>query len=220
VEDGASDSRALTQAQRQRWELGGPPPVEHRFMGLDKRLILPTLAILAIQIVLAGVIPAINEAIKADEFPPGTVLSLRGGVEFTPAQGWIPAGVPHPASPELTIFRDGVRFTIASGDFKGTSQELLDELISEYDDELKVAGDPRVFALSQGIQGAGTNISAYDSSGVLLAFVTQAPGSFGSDRNQAIRVQVKGPSEVVLNDYVQDIADMIASIRVNTQEGQ
>jgi hypothetical protein len=193
------------------WEIGGPPPVEYRLFGLDKRLILPTLAILAVVIFWGGVVPAIDEAMDGDEFAPGTVLMLRGGVEFTPAAGWIPDGVPAPSNPAVTIFSDGVTFTISTGAFEGTPRELLDEIASSYS-EFDTEGEPRTLSLNQGIPGIGTNIYGVDFSGVLFAFVADTAED---GRDTGIRVVVEGPLDIVPDDRVQDVAEMLASIRVD-----
>jgi hypothetical protein len=186
-------------------------------MGLDRRLIVPTLAILVVQIILAGVIPVINDSVHSQEFAAGTVLALRGGVEFTPAPHWYADSVPHPSTPQVTIFHDGVRMTVATGNWKGTPQQLLDQVVSDYSGDFKVKGDPETFDLAQGFPGAGTNITTVNHTGVLFAFVTdkaaEEPGAGG--RKVAVTVRVQAPVDTVQSNYTQDIADMIASIHVN-----
>ena len=202
-----------SKAASQPWELGGPPRVEDRLLGLNKHLILPTLAILAVAIFWSSVVPAIDEAITADEFEAGTVLELARGVEFSPAKGWLPDGVPVPNNPGFTVFRDGVTFTVSAGGFEGTPQELLDEVIAGYSD-YDVTGDVYTLTLSSGIPGVAQEIFGVDFSGAVFAFVDDTPEGEGIDsRDTGIKVVVEGPPEII-EDYTEDIGNMIASIRV------
>ena len=100
-----------------------------------------------------------QEVIEAEEFAPGTVLELSRGVTFAPADGWSSADVPKPGAPSLTIFRDAVTFTISVGEFEGSPQDLLDELVDEYEGDFKVKGDPQTFALGEALRGAGVSIT-------------------------------------------------------------
>ncbi len=195
-----------------RWTLDGPPPVEHRWLGLDRRLIWPTLGILLIQIILAGVLPAINESIEAEEFAPGTVVELSRGVTFVPADGWSSAEVPKPGAPTLTIFRDAVTFTISVGEFDGSPQDLLDELVDEYEGDFKVKGDPQTFALGEALRGAGVEITTEQNSGMVVGLISDVASPTG--RVLAVTVRVESPQGEDISGYVEEVAEMLASIRV------
>ncbi len=195
-----------------KWALDTPPPVEHRFLGLDKRLIRPTLGILLIQIILAGVLPAINDSIEAEEFASGTVLELNRGFTFVPADGWSSVEVPKPGAPTLTIFRDAVTFTISVGEFDGSPQDLLDELVEEYDGDFKVKGDPQVFALGEALRGAGVEITTEANSGMVVGLISEVESPTG--RVLAVTVRVESPQGEDISGYLEEVAAMLASIRV------
>lgn len=208
-----------------RWALEGPPPVEYRFLGLDRRLIWPTLGILLVQLFLAGVLPAINQSIDSEEFAPGTVLELskgNGDVTFVPADGWSPNEAPLPGKPSLTIFRDGVTFAISTGEFDGTPSQLMDELVNEYEGDFKVTGEPQSFTLADGLQGAGVTITTEENTGMVVGLVSDVTAgvanSEGGGRKLAVMVRVESPEGQDISGYLEDVAGMLASLRV-TQSG-
>src|SRR3954454_21754072 len=151
-----------------------PPPVEHRLLGMDRRKFLPVLEVLALVIFWGGVIPAINEAIAGDEIEAGTVFDLTLGVSFAPAAGWLVDGVPAPSSPKLSVYDDGVKFTISSGAFVGTPDELLDT-IRDLRDDFEVEGDQESLSTASGIPGSAVEIVGTNFNGGLFAFVAVDP---------------------------------------------
>lgn len=201
-----------------------PVPIEHRFLGLDKRLIPATLGVLALVILLAGIIPAIDEAITADEIEPGTVFTVGAipGAEmtFSPAPGWVVDGVPAPSSPTISVFDEGVTFTVSPGQFDGTPEELLDT-IDDLDDGIRFEGERETFTTANGIPGAVDRLVLVDSDGALFALVARDPGAASDDSGSSIgavqvgiRIVVDGPPQS-LDDHADAIGQMIASVDVD-----
>ena len=189
----------------------GDPTIENRFLGLDKRIIGPALGILAIVVFWAGFIPWLDDAIEGDAVEPGTVISLTGGVEFTPATGWQTDGPVFPGGNTLTVFNDGVFFTISPGGWNGTADELLDELIDGSDYFVK--GDRVPLTVPSGVEGVGVDISLEDETGILVALVSDEDFGDATDRVTGIRIDATAPFDYTTDDQ-EDVAEMIASIRV------
>src|SRR5262245_9135453 len=67
----------------------GHVPVEHRWLGLDRRTLAPGLGVLLLALLWAVVLPAVNEAVPDDrEVGAGTVLVASHGVTVVPPVGW------------------------------------------------------------------------------------------------------------------------------------
>jgi hypothetical protein len=218
----ADDSRSHVLAGGSRVTMtiaDDAPPVEHRFLGLDRRKIWATLGVLALVIFWGTVIPGINEAIDADEIEPGTVLSLKGltgaTMSFTPTPGWVVEGVPLPSEPTLSIFTDGITFAVSFGTFEGTPDELLDTVRALHDD-FNFEGEPQAFSTASGIPGSAVELVEIDEDGALFAMVATNPDAAANPAvagSVGIQVVVEGPP-AALDDHTEDIGEMIASFTV------
>ena len=62
-------------------------PVEHRILGIDRRTIAPSLAVLAFMVLMAVVVPSIDDSVDYDDpIVAGDVMDLVGGtLTFVPA---------------------------------------------------------------------------------------------------------------------------------------
>ena len=174
---------------------------------------------LALVIFWGTVVPAIDEAITADEITPGTVFTLGASgatVSFTPAPGWVVSGVPVPSQPKLQIYDEGVSFDISVGRFDGTPAELLDD-VRDLHDELGFEGDEETFTTASGIPGAAVEIVGVGQDGGLFAMVAENPapdgGPLGLGRPVGIEVIVEGPPQS-LQRHTDEIAQMISDLTV------
>jgi hypothetical protein len=192
-------------------------PVDRRFLGLDKRTILPAILILLLLIVYAGVLPAINDAVSFDrEAKTGDVIVIGDGqVTFVPAVGWgIETGLltsdptrSGVAPPEAVVVNGAVTFTVSQGPFKGTPNELLSVInkTSTLDENqsFHVTSGKAAFTTSQGEEGAIESFTGTGSEGVLAALVFESLG---------VKVTAVGPLGAVKNQ-IDDVGAMIKSIR-------
>jgi len=206
----------MTLAQSQVPPDYGEPTIEHRFLGLDKRIIGPTLGILALVVFWSGFIPWLNERTEAEPIEPGTVVALgpEGVVEFTPAAGWQSGGPVFPGQTSYTIFNDdGVFFTIAPGAFDGTADELVDELVD--DNDPFVQSDRVRFTLLDGLEVVGVDIQTENQEGFVAGVASDEPwpGLPSETRTVGIGVQSIGPLGYS-EQAEQDVAEMLVSIRV------
>ncbi|MDA0161878.1 hypothetical protein OM076_16510 [Solirubrobacter ginsenosidimutans] len=188
------------------WDLQQRVPVEHRVWGVFDRRYLPALlAVVGVALLWAVVMPAIDESISKDEIPAGTTVSLSRGVTFSPAQGWVYDEPPFPDAQSVKLFADGVSFTVQSGRFDGSSEQLLAQVTS-HDDDWTTRGDARAFQSGQGFPGSATEIHGGDFSGALFAIAHEGTG---------VTAIAEGPVGAVTR-HTRDVAEMIAGIRFDT----
>ncbi|ODH03348.1 hypothetical protein A4S05_20120 [Nostoc sp. KVJ20] len=185
-------------------------PVEYRLFGLDRRLIWPTVSVYLVVFLWSGVMPAINEAVHNKEVLAGTAYNV-GSVSFTPTQGWVLTKAPFPAGNSSTaeVFKDGVTFSVKSGVWKGTAEELLNQIVKDQN-EFVVEGKPVPITTLQKVAGVAKRINSPNYTGLLLAYV--------DGKGQGIEVIVKGPA-ATSTQLEQPIADMIKSITFKPKEG-
>ena len=204
-------------------ETAAPPdwvPVEHRFLGLDRRTIAPALAVLALAFIFATVIPAINAAIKPDNpVRPGDVLNLGNGLTLVPAQDWnivkglrVGDATNAPATgsaPPVELANGSVSLRVLVGPFAGTPNALLDQinrLNTELDgiDQFATTGDRVSVTTAQGATGVVENFTGSAVDGKIAAFVYDGTG---------VEILVVGlPEDMALHqDDIQTMVDSLAS---------
>ena len=204
-------------------ETAAPPdwvPVEHRFLGLDRRTIAPALAVLALAFIFATVIPAINAAIKPDNpVRPGDVLNLGKGLTLVPAQDWnivkglrVGDATNAPATgsaPPVELSNGSVSLRVLVGPFAGTPNALLDQinrLNTELDgiDQFATTGDRVSVTTAQGATGVVENFTGSAVDGKIAAFVYDGTG---------VEILVVGlPEDMALHqDDIQTMVDSLAS---------
>jgi hypothetical protein len=117
--------------------VGGRIPVEHRFLGLDRRTVPLAAVALAVWLLWVVVVPAIDAAVPwRDVTRPGDVLQVTPTVTMTPAVGWgVQSGlrttdrtVSGENSEDVVLVSGGVTFQVTSGPWTGTPAELLDQV--------------------------------------------------------------------------------------------
>lgn len=190
------------------WELQERVPVEHRVWGVFDRRYLPALlAVIGVALLWAVIMPAIDEAISKDEIPAGTTITLSQGVTFSPTQGWVYAGPPFPGAQSVKLFEDGVSFTVQSGRFAGSSEQLLTQ-VSTHENDWTTRGDARELQSGQGFPGVATEIHGGSFSGAIFAIAHDGTG---------VTAIAEGPVGA-LTRHTRDVAEMVASIRFKTAQ--
>lgn len=164
-----------------------PVPVEHRFLGLDRRTIPLALVVLGLILLFVVVIPAIDDAVGwEDETRAGDVLDLGGGVTIVPPTGWeLTTGIrvgDEPASGlsgdgRASISTGGVVVTVVRGDFDGTPDELLDQVNrlrersnADGNKAFKVTGPRATVTTASGLTGVSEAYTSASGEGRVLAF--------------------------------------------------
>lgn len=177
--------------------MDGHVPVEHRFLGLDRRTIPLTLIVLAVMLFFMVAMPAIDRSVGwDDETEPGDVIDLGSGVTFTPPVGWeLTDGIrvgDEPASGLgagdvfASVGNGGVVVLVRRGAFDGSADALLDQINrlrttseSEPNRAFKVTGPRRTVTTATGITGVEEAYTSASGEGRIVAFTLDA-GEGGS----------------------------------------
>ena len=175
-------------------------PADERRFGLDRRTLVPTLAVFALVLVMSVVLPLINAAVPYhDIVKAGDVMEVEGDVTFVPEAGWgITSGVRagHPPLsgeyPATATVEDGaMKFTVRSGSFHGDAGTLLNQIETTSDAlnrgrGVHVTGAPTTIVTNQGKQGAAVRVTGPHTAGLIAAFV------FG---DRGVEAVATGPSD-------------------------
>ena len=194
----------------------GRVPVEHRFLGLDRRTMPLAAVALAVWLLWVVVVPAIDDAVPwRDVTRPGDVLQVTPTVTMTPAVGWgVQSGLrttdrtkSGQNSEDVVLVAGGVTFQVTSGPWTGTPAELLDQVTL-------ITGTVVGTQSFRITQGATTVRTADGDVGVLESFATPrveglvAALVYGDD---GLQIQAVGTPEQ-LAARAGDVQRMISSI--------
>lgn len=197
-------------------------PVEHRFLGLDKRSFPFAFFVIGVFLLSTVVIPLVDKAIDWDDpVRAGDELALTATIGFTPTTGWeiesgfrAPAsGTPGQSGPATVTGGGGVTFAVVPDKFDGTPAALLKQIqkvTSATDDPtFRIDGDPATITTSSGEVGVLQTYSSVRGDGLIAAFVIGGTG---------IKVTAYG-SPAPMRAASSDIRAMITSIRSTGSEG-
>jgi hypothetical protein len=203
-------------------------PVERRLFGIDKRTILPALAVLAFGMVLGVVLPSVNESVDYDDpIVAGDVVDLVDGtLTFVPAEGWnrvdgslVGEGVPESVGSKTVLVAEDASLSITTGTFDGTPDELLDQ-INDLNEDLQdprglgVAGPRQPITSDSGLTGVAETFTGLDERGVTAAFVVDVDGT-----PVGVEVVVRGSVETI-SDRLDEIAAMLDTVGLNDRASQ
>jgi hypothetical protein len=201
-------------------------PVDQRWLGLDKRTLRPALFVLAIVILLAGVLPAIDNAISwTDETKAGDVITMGDGLTFVPPVGWDlqkgfrttdKPGLPPQISSGLAVLANkGVQIEVQSATFSGSAHDLIDQLnrnLRKSDGSgFKVSGDPASITTADGRTGVTEQYSNSVHDGQLVAYIIPADQLKDVGAQIGLTFKITGPSNG-LGLVRSDIDNMLASV--------
>ena len=195
-------------------------PVERRVFGIDKRTILPALAVLALGVVFGVVLPSINESTEYDDpIVAGDVIDLVGGkLTFVPAEGWnrvdgslVGEGAAESVGSKTVLAAEDASVSITTGTFDGTPDELLDQ-INDLNEDLQdprglgAAGPREPITSASGLTGVAETFTGLDERGVTAAFVVDVDGT-----PVGVEVVVRGSVDTIA-DRLEEIAAMLDTI--------
>ncbi|MGA9873005.1 MAG: hypothetical protein WBQ44_17925 [Rhodococcus sp. (in: high G+C Gram-positive bacteria)] len=192
-------------------------PADQRKFGLDRRTIVPGLAVLILAVVISFAPSLVDDGIDYDDpVRSGDVMALDKGVAFTPAVGWnitdgVREGEPlaggsYPSSAGLS--EAGVTFGLQVADFSGTPDELLDQIRDTQDaygiESPVVENETVAVTTSDGHRGVMASYDGPNIDGVIAAFVGDEVG---------VEVVVVSPTTHDKQSAL-DVAQMIESITI------
>lgn len=197
-------------------------PPDQRVLGIDKRSFAPALAVVALALVLAYLVPAVESTVEsANPVAAGDVVDLAGArLVFTPAVGWNldeglrydPTRQESPSSTS-TVSDGDVQVSVETGRFSGTPDELLDQINEENEDLRDERGlgssGGRTSVTVNGAEGVAETFTGLSEKGVVVALV------FDDVDGQSLGTQItiRGSSQSIA-DRQDEIAAMVDSIRL------
>lgn len=198
-------------------------PVDRRWLGLDRRTIVPALVVLALALLMGSVLPAINESVAYDDkVVAGDVIEVDGGVTFVPTVGWgITDGVRAGQRPQSGSYPDTATvvdgddsFSIRSAPFKGDANALLEQIRTtttalDGSQGFHFTSDPTDIVTARGDRGVVARFQGARSDGLIAAFV------FG---DRGVQVTAYGAPDATAGTAA-DVAAMITSIE-HASEGK
>ncbi|OMB97477.1 hypothetical protein A5733_09650 [Mycobacterium sp. NS-7484] len=188
-------------------------PVDRRWCGLDRVTLAPAVAVLALWVLMAVVIPVVNDSADyTEQVTAGDVIQLSDDVTFVPEPGWgITAGVrrgdaPATGYPDTATVVDGdTSMTVVAKEFDGDEDDLLTHMeAARTSDDADIGSGPRSTVITdQGRTGVTVELTDAVSRQVLGAFVIDGIG---------IRVLAIAPPDAT-NDDRDAVGRMIRSVR-------
>ncbi|HLY48401.1 MAG TPA: hypothetical protein VKR21_04330 [Solirubrobacteraceae bacterium] len=201
------------------------PAARHRFTGIDRATVKPSLLVLALAALMSGVLPLVNS--KTPYHAPihrGEVAELATGVTLTPAPGWdlaTGALVGHARSlvgdtASAEIVDGAITFDVQAAPFAGTPLALLrrvKQISSELDHARGAASASRQYRVRtrQGALGVGQDFAGVTREGSVVTFVLRPRGQTSAE---GIVIVVAGPRGSITRARDAIVA-MIRSIRTS-----
>lgn len=160
-------------------------PADRRWLGLDRRTILPALVVLTIAVIMHSVLPAIDSFVETTRtIPAGQTIALSGGVQLSAPAGWILSegllsgdsadGVyPHSAQ----VYTGPTSISLRSDSFTGTSAELLEQIQSvKGENAFGLRSEVTSITTASGINGVFRQFSDPVADGAIAAFTIDGVG--------------------------------------------
>lgn len=195
-------------------------PAEHRFAGLDQRTFPFAIIALAVWVLWAYVVPAVDDAIPwEDPIRPGDVLQLTRDATIVPPVGWdLQSGLRTTDQPRtgfvpgpIVLAHDGLLIQITSGPWTGNAAELLQQVTAittttAQGEGFNVTSGADTFTTRDGTPGVLETFSAPRTEGVIAAVVIEDDG---------VQIQAVGPPAQAAS-LARDVGRMLTSISRTT----
>lgn len=191
-------------------------PVEHRFLGLDRRTFPFAGAALAVWLLWAVVVPAVDDAVPwHDVVRAGDVLQLTDSVTMVPVAGWgLRSGLrttdrtrDGATSEPVVLTEEGVTLQVTPGPWAGSPTQLLVQSAritgaQAGPDRLDPVGGTTTVQTREGDVGVLEAFSTPVADGLIAAFVFDGQG---------LQIEAFGTPEHMA-EHAGEISAMIASI--------
>ncbi|WNV87173.1 hypothetical protein [Umezawaea sp. Da 62-37] len=195
-------------------------PVEHRFLGLDRRTFGVGFLVLGIALVLIYGLPALNAAIPwHNEIRAGDVLDLGDGATAVPPVGWqledgtltTGAGTT-PSTVHVELASGGAKVELRGTSYQGSAGGFLDQVgRSEGDDVPAVTGPRDTVTTAAGLVGVVESSTGPGGDGLDVAFKMATGPAEAVDAAPALLVRVRtAPGR--FEDFRDEVAALLRSI--------
>ncbi|GLY50680.1 hypothetical protein [Lentzea sp. NBRC 102530] len=157
-------------------------PVEHRFLGLDRRTFGPALSVLVIALVLLAGLPAVNALIPwHNEIRAGDVLDLGDGATAVPPVGWqledgtlAGTGAASATGLQVQLTTGGATISLRGTAFTGTADAFLDQVLRS-EGSAGVDGTRGTVTTASGLAGVALGSTSPQGDGLDVAFKMAGP---------------------------------------------
>lgn len=191
-------------------------PVERRWLGLDRRTVVPAVVVLAVALLLRSLVPLIDRAVPVDDvIRAGDRFNLDGGLTVTPPVGWeLTDGIlvgadtvePGAGSPTASVTSTGVTAQLQVAQFRGDANALLDQL-DRNDDRSGSIGGGRTSVTAVGAVGVVESYGSTSGSRLVAAY------TFPDGRGLAIEVRAAGDQYTAHASVIQEMLRSVAVTR-------
>ena len=160
-------------------DIRGWVPVEHRWLGLDRRQLKPAIFVLVVALLLIYGWPALNAITPWDNpIKAGDVLDLGDGATAVPPVGWqLEDGTLVSDNTGVSATRDNVKLAMGGATieltgaaFTGSAAQFLDQVILSEDPNANIADTPATFTTASGLVGVVRSASGSAGDELLAAF--------------------------------------------------
>lgn len=164
-------------------------PVEHRWLGLDRRTIAPALGVVLMSVVWTVVVSAIDGAVPEERrVEAGQVFGAGNGVTVAPPTGWhVEAGIPtsegspdEPARDGVEVSSGGTTVHVITAKWDGTLPDLLvrgNEILEDSEDGgWHVTGGRGSVTTTGGVTGIAEEWRSSERTGRVAAFLRDGVG--------------------------------------------
>lgn len=191
-------------------------PVEHRWLGLDRRSIPYALVAFAVLALWAWVMPWIDDQVAwKDSTGTGEAFQVTEDVTMTVPPGWgVIAGLRTTDDPrtgdqaatQTLLVKNGVAVSILQGPFDESPVRLLDQaerITGASNEGYHVSGETRDLTTATGLRGVSANFTTPEGAGVVTAFVVDGRG---------IEIQTSGqkPQVAAMQTEIDAMIDSLA----------
>jgi hypothetical protein len=192
-------------------------PVEHRWLGLDRRSIPYAAAALGVLALWAWVMPWVADQVAWDDpIVAGESIQVSDEVTMAAAPGWgVVSGLRttddtrsgETSEDQTVLVKDGVVLAVTQGPFDESPARLLEQLeliFTTTEDGFAVKGEPANRTTASGLRGVAQDYTSATSVGTLTTFVVDGTG---------IDVQAIGPRAQMAahEDEVEAMIDSLAT---------
>ncbi|RLE24122.1 MAG: hypothetical protein DRJ50_05125 [Actinobacteria bacterium] len=178
-------------------------PVEHRVLGLDRRKMVGTLAVLALVILWAVVAPFVDDSIHYEnEVASGETFDVGSGVTIVPPTRWEVDPQTALTQGSLVVHNGGLTVTVTVGTFDGELSDLMASANESLDID-RITRPQSSITTTQGSTGLIESFDAVNSHGTLSVFAEDGVG---------VEIESLGP-EPLATKYADEINAMVISLQ-------
>jgi hypothetical protein len=191
-------------------------PVEHRWLGLDRRTFRAGLTSLIIALALIYGLPAVNAAIPwHNEIEAGQVLALGNGATAVPPVGWqLESGTltgGNATNLRVLLASGGATIELTGTSYDGSATAFLDQVKRADGDQPGVIGKRGTVTTGAGLVGVVESRTSPSGDGIDAAFkmATGTPEAVESAPALLVRVRAAAGQ---FERYQDDVAALLRSI--------